>query len=704
MSLERPVEIELKYRVTDPLRGEQLLASGTLGPFRAAGSAPSLQFEDRYVDTADGALARAGFAARLRHSRSLVIVTLKSLGRASGPLQRRTEIEGPASDGADPATWPPSPARSLILELCGDAPLVERVTIRQLRRRRRLIAGTAIVELSLDEVDVLSRTEVVDHFVELEAELLAGDESALDELRQELDADPGLHASPGSKLEAGIEALERHTGASDAWADAVLGRPSRYVPEQGWAVPMGAAQRAASDDAPTQAPPEGVHAAPEAIASEAAEPSGAPDLELMEPAPDEVLADDEALSHPESLAEDEPLAFDAPVPDELDDPAFAERSAAETQLQDADRSGDLSIDLVDIESELAEPAIDPAASFEATDRTARSDIADTTTTPEPPTAPPAAPVEPLPRSPGVQADDPVAEAGRKVLRFHFLRLVAREPGTRSGEDPEDLHAMRVATRRLRSAWRVFGDAYKADERKRQVSQLRDVATRLGAVRDLDVLLIGLRDYRKPLPERERVAIEPLATEWKRRREGARTQLLRELDSEGYQRFLTDLREFVETPGAGTAKTDPTVPHRVRDTAASRVWNAYEQVRAFEPILRWADVPTLHELRIRAKWLRYSMEFIREALGPETPIIIQRVVALQDHLGLMNDADVSVTASRAFLVQRASRLAETEAAAIGRYLVSRERDVARLRQTVATPWRAVASPQFRRALGRAIATL
>ena len=96
--------------------------------------------------------------------------------------------------------------------------------------------------------------------------------------------------------------------------------------------------------------------------------------------------------------------------------------------------------------------------------------------------------------------------------------------------------------------------------------------------------------------------------------------------------------------------------------------------------------------------------MREALGPETPLLIGRVVALQDHLGLMNDADVAVTASRGFLVQRAARLAEEESAAIGRYLMSREREMGRLRATVGTPWRGVASPAFRRALGRALATL
>ena len=76
-----------------------------------------------------------------------------------------------------------------------------------------------------------------------------------------------------------------------------------------------------------------------------------------------------------------------------------------------------------------------------------------------------------------------------------------------------------------------------------------------------------------------------------------------------------------------------------------------------------------------------MEFVREPLGPEAGPLIARVVALQDHLGLIHDADVSAGMARAFLVERAGSLTAVEAAAIGRYLVSREREVARLKRTV-----------------------
>ena len=107
------------------------------------------------------------------------------------------------------------------------------------------------------------------------------------------------------------------------------------------------------------------------------------------------------------------------------------------------------------------------------------------------------------KTPGVLAEDSVAEAGRKVLRFHLARMIAREPGTREGSNPEELHGMRVATRRQRAAWRIFGRAYRANRTKGHRTRLREIGARLGAVRDLDVLIAGVEAYLAPLPEADR---------------------------------------------------------------------------------------------------------------------------------------------------------------------------------------------------------
>ena len=566
----RPVEVELKYRVGELAAAERLLAAESLGPFAGgAGRARSTQMEDRYVDTADGALGRAGFAVRLRQSRGKTIVSVKSLTRSDGPggSVRREEFEGPADRVGAAVDWPASDARALVLEHAGDAPLVELVTVRQLRRKRQLKSAQSRVELSLDEVDVVSRGRIVDRFVELEAELTKGDEGELEALGAALDAEPTLRRAMTSKLEAALAAVD------GAVADELAGADGTADEE------TGADDGAAGGHAPEAFEP---------VAAGKAEP-GQPRLVVG-------------------------------------------------------------------------------------------------------------------KTPGVTADDHIAEAGRKVMRFHLARMLDHEPAVRAGIESEAVHKMRVATRRQRAAWRIFGEAFGQRRTKRYRDGLRDTARRLGAVRDLDVQLEAADAYRADLPITEQRALEPLLAAWRQHRDDARVLLLRELDSTGFRRWMDDYVDFVRTEGAAVRPVDAVQPHRIRDTAPSRIWTAYEGVRSYESVLRWADVPTLHELRIAGKWLRYSMEFVREPLGPDVDPLIARVTALQDHLGLMNDADVTAAMTRTFLVEHTGDLSATESAAIGRYLVDREKEVARLRRTVGVTWRAVAGLRFRRTLGRVVAGL
>ena len=308
---------------------------------------------------------------------------------------------------------------------------------------------------------------------------------------------------------------------------------------------------------------------------------------------------------------------------------------------------------------------------------------------------------PVPESPGVRADDPLSEAGRKVLAMHLARMLQRESGTRDGRDIEELHKMRVATRRMRAVWRVFAQAYVPKRMKRYVSELREVAATLGAVRDLDVLTEGLEAY-AARNEADRAWLEPLFAEWRRRREAARVVLLRELDSGGYTRFVDDYLAFVGTPGAGAAPVAAGAPHRVRQTVASLTWAAYEQVAAHDGTIAWADITTLHELRITGKRLRYTLESFSEVLGPGAPGLVSRVVDLQDHLGAINDASVAGSMAREFLAADGGRLPLPSAQAIGRYLASREREIGRLRRSLPARWRPLMSPTYRRALGRAVA--
>ena len=725
MTVERPVEVELKYAVADRTIGERLLNADSLAGFRPTGVPHATQHEDRYMDSADGALARAGFAARLRTSAGGTVVTLKSTAQAEGSLHRREELEGPADRTSDVAGWPASSARSLILELCGDAPLVELVTIRQFRRRRdlELPGGGAAVELSLDEVDVVSHGRVVERFLELELELTRGSVADLAPLQALLDGHHGLTAARGSKLERALAAARGGTTrpANDAPPVAIAGEPNpdgASVREPADPGPVTASATAAdatdlATEAAEQVPDE---IAPDGLVPDGAEVTGEPgvltfqdDPELTDEdaaiAPDAAPAAASAEAGPENA--DEPAAPEAETPSEAESAAPGARAAPEAGPRPKPVRTEAAPEAARVRTPEDGPVEGAVIDLESLEHT--PELIEEAEAAAPLVLGPPAKIDeigeiPVGKTPGVTADDPHAEAGRKVLRFHLARLIAREPGTREGKDPEELHAMRVSTRRMRAAWRVFGDGFRDKRTARFRQRLRIVAARLGAVRDLDVLIEATEAFAANLPTGERDGLDPLIASWREQRDDGRRLLVRELDSGGHRRFVEDYRDFVLTPGADVRPVDPTSPHRVRDTAGSRIWIAYERVRAYESVLKWADVPTLHQLRIEAKRLRYTLEFVREALGPEAPALISRVVALQDHLGAMNDAEVGANMARAFLVEHAGELNDSQSGAISRYLVAREREVARLKRTVGVPWRGVSGLTFRRALGRTLAAL
>jgi len=297
------------------------------------------------------------------------------------------------------------------------------------------------------------------------------------------------------------------------------------------------------------------------------------------------------------------------------------------------------------------------------------------------------------------------EAARKVIQFHFARMQKREAGTRTGLDPEELHDMRVAVRRMRAAWRVFDGAFKPGRTRRLRRRLRTLSDRLGVVRDLDVLIEGLETYQAGLDPDQRPGLDSLLELWRHQRDSARRQLIDELDSAGYAAFGRDMDVFIAAgANAAASLAVPTSPHRVRDRAPSLIWGSYEAVRAYELVLPWADIETVHQLRIAVKWLRYTLEFFGETLGRDGPNLLARVVALQDFLGCLHDADVAAKLARDVLVAQSGELTKVEVEAIGSYLHSREREVARRRRALGTVWRAVNGAPFRRALGRATAAL
>ncbi len=317
------------------------------------------------------------------------------------------------------------------------------------------------------------------------------------------------------------------------------------------------------------------------------------------------------------------------------------------------------------------------------------------------------PVEPKPpkkkKHPGVRADESMADAGRKILRFHFERMLANEEGTRAGADIEALHDMRVATRRQRAAFRIVAPYFKRKAIRAFQKELRVLAGHLGAVRDLDVLIEASQTYESSLSPETAGVFQPLLENWGQQRNLAREKLLTYLNGAGYQTFKENYNKFLSSTEAGVKKSAADVPPRpslVRHILPAEIWSHYSKLRAYETMLDWATLDTLHALRIDGKRLRYLLEFFSEALNPAIAEAIEAIVALQDHVGELHDIDVAIGLLRNFLAHQI----QTPAGAVGRYLKFKQVRLRALLRTLKRPWRKVTSKRFRHILAQAAAEL
>lgn len=144
---------------------------------------------------------------------------------------------------------------------------------------------------------------------------------------------------------------------------------------------------------------------------------------------------------------------------------------------------------------------------------------------------------------GLDADSRFREAIGRTIETRFDEMMRHKAGTILGRDPEELHDMRVASRRLRAAMDVAADCFpkKYAYYHRTVKQLTDV---LGGVRDYDVMRDALLAYRSSRPEAERPAINRMLQSLKSERDARRLEMIAFFQRLDDERFDVRFRGFL----------------------------------------------------------------------------------------------------------------------------------------------------------------
>jgi CHAD domain-containing protein len=316
-------------------------------------------------------------------------------------------------------------------------------------------------------------------------------------------------------------------------------------------------------------------------------------------------------------------------------------------------------------------------------------------------------------TPAITLDDAMAEAARKTLLLHWTRMLDHEEGVREGSDIEHVHDMRVATRRMRAAHRVFAEYLDAASLRPFAKMLRRTARALGAVRDLDVFYEKTQHYLDTLPGERKSELDGLLAAWQTEHERARSELIGLFDDNAFARFKTGFEKFLRKPGMGAAPIETRdgepLAHRVRDVLPLILLRSWAAVRAYDESVSAPDVPLtrLHQLRIASKGLRYTLEFFAGVLNPEAASLIRLVQQLQEHLGNLQDAVVTCSILRDFLTwgewsQEARRPlrrppALVVAPGVAAYLATRQNEIETTVQTFPQVWSPIVHPDFKRQL-------
>ncbi len=227
---------------------------------------------------------------------------------------------------------------------------------------------------------------------------------------------------------------------------------------------------------------------------------------------------------------------------------------------------------------------------------------------------------------GIDAETPVDEAAPKVLAVRLAEIAHYRERALRRADPEDVHDLRVATRRLRAALSLLGGPLAAAD-----PGVKLLVAALGAVRDVDVQLEWLERARRRAEAGEAPGIDWLLEERR-----AALPPLEQAMRAAFERFHAVLEPAlaIHLRAAGFPKTMGS--DVVRGAVARRLRRVGRRI---ERLATTEDEAAVHALRIAAKKARYDLELVEPALGEPASRALGRLKALQDLLGELHDRDV-----------------------------------------------------------------
>ena len=233
----------------------------------------------------------------------------------------------------------------------------------------------------------------------------------------------------------------------------------------------------------------------------------------------------------------------------------------------------------------------------------------------------------------------VASAGIKlVLLTRFEELYGFHEAALDWTDPEGVHSMRVASRRLRSAIRDFTPYLRKRALASVLKELKDIADALGEVRDQDVAIMALEKMVSHAPAEFSTALNQFIDTRRGIRDRSREELKLTLEQTELKQLESNFKASIDE---ATVIRDHSKP-QITFQEMSRVvilGRLKELEKLSTGLFQPSDIETLHDMRIAAKRLRYAVELFQQCWRRSIAGYAKRTARIQTALGDVHDCDV-----------------------------------------------------------------
>ena len=222
-----------------------------------------------------------------------------------------------------------------------------------------------------------------------------------------------------------------------------------------------------------------------------------------------------------------------------------------------------------------------------------------------------------------------------------------------------VHDMRVALRRLRSAFRDLSQMIDSKSIRRINSELKKVAATLGDVRDLDVAILALEElFAETKDDAIKTGIHDLSDELKNERENAHARAQKTLNSIS----IEDLRNrFLQQIESEVRQQELFRPAELTEVGRGVIESRLDDLCSLgDSIYMPFDGTRLHELRIAAKRLRYAIELFASAWPDQINGFAKEISKFQEYLGEVHDCGLWIEKLSKRLAKKVSRKAARSA--------------------------------------------